>query len=290
MEYLGHPLSDEGVRPVERLVTAVREFPRTVDMTEVKRFVHLAGYYRKFIASFGSVVDPLTRLLIYCGNGVKRKNLHLRGLEIVNYATIATLSKLRFAFLPVWSVKLSFVLTSMDEPLLSLRIIPHCATAKFGWKIASLEPALTIVVPSTASPVDGSMGGTADDELMTDLVTASTVGASTTMAAMTGKKRAQKMSAPVTRRSARIRERAQQHEPQVTVGAPTGTMATESTKTRAVPVVKVPAPRGKTERSDQRRVLTTVGTTTYEGNDTSDGAEVDSNTKTNDGWRETTEN
>ncbi|KAE8973239.1 hypothetical protein PR002_g26257 [Phytophthora rubi] len=63
MEYLGHELSSEGVRPVERLVTAVREFPRPRDPVEVKRFVHLAGYYRKFIAAFGSIMAPLTRLL-----------------------------------------------------------------------------------------------------------------------------------------------------------------------------------------------------------------------------------
>ncbi|KAE9005301.1 hypothetical protein PF011_g12098 [Phytophthora fragariae] len=63
MEYLGHELSSEGVRPVERPVTEVREFPRSRDPTEVKRFVHLAGYYRKFIEAFGSIMAPLTRLL-----------------------------------------------------------------------------------------------------------------------------------------------------------------------------------------------------------------------------------
>ncbi|KAE9226394.1 hypothetical protein PF004_g11652 [Phytophthora fragariae] len=63
MEYLGHHLSDKGVQPAERLVRSVREFPRPTDATEEKRFVHLAGYYRKFIAAFGSIVEPMTRLL-----------------------------------------------------------------------------------------------------------------------------------------------------------------------------------------------------------------------------------
>ncbi|KAG3085068.1 hypothetical protein PI125_g19346 [Phytophthora idaei] len=49
MEYLGHELSNEGVRPLERLVSAVRDFSRPRDATEVKRFVHLAGYYRRFV-------------------------------------------------------------------------------------------------------------------------------------------------------------------------------------------------------------------------------------------------
>lgn len=63
MEYLGHELSSEGVPPLERLVTAVRDFPRPVDAVEAKRFVHLAGYYRRFIAGFGSWMAPVTKLL-----------------------------------------------------------------------------------------------------------------------------------------------------------------------------------------------------------------------------------
>ncbi|OWZ02524.1 hypothetical protein PHMEG_00025904 [Phytophthora megakarya] len=38
MEYLGQLLSSDGVRPLDRLVTAVRESPRPSDATEVKRF------------------------------------------------------------------------------------------------------------------------------------------------------------------------------------------------------------------------------------------------------------
>ncbi|KAE9226437.1 hypothetical protein PF004_g11636 [Phytophthora fragariae] len=63
MEYLGHELSNEGVRPLQRLVTAVQEFPRPTDASEVKRFVHLAGYYRRFVEGFGSIMAPMTKLL-----------------------------------------------------------------------------------------------------------------------------------------------------------------------------------------------------------------------------------
>ncbi|KAE8989114.1 hypothetical protein PF011_g18907 [Phytophthora fragariae] len=63
MEYLGHELSADGVRPLDRLVTAVRDFPQPRDAVEVKRFVHLAGYYRRFIEGFGSFMAPMTKLL-----------------------------------------------------------------------------------------------------------------------------------------------------------------------------------------------------------------------------------
>ncbi|OWZ20921.1 Retrovirus Polyprotein [Phytophthora megakarya] len=70
LRYLGHHLSNHGVQLAERLVESVREFPRAVDTTEVKRFVHLAGCYRKFIAAFGSIVEAMIRLLkkdVECG-------------------------------------------------------------------------------------------------------------------------------------------------------------------------------------------------------------------------------
>ncbi|GMF44471.1 unnamed protein product [Phytophthora fragariaefolia] len=63
MESLGHELSCDGVRPLQRLVSAVQEFPRPTDAVEAKRFVHLAGYYRRFVEGFGSLMSPITKLL-----------------------------------------------------------------------------------------------------------------------------------------------------------------------------------------------------------------------------------
>ncbi|OWZ13387.1 Retroelement [Phytophthora megakarya] len=55
MEYLGHLLSESGVRTLVRLITAVAEFPRLTDPEAVRRFVHLAGYYRRFLQGCGSI-------------------------------------------------------------------------------------------------------------------------------------------------------------------------------------------------------------------------------------------
>ncbi|KAE9114009.1 hypothetical protein PF010_g9861 [Phytophthora fragariae] len=63
MEYLGHELSCDGVRPLPRLISAVQEFPRPTDAVEAKRFVHLTGYYRRFVEGFGSMMAPITKLL-----------------------------------------------------------------------------------------------------------------------------------------------------------------------------------------------------------------------------------
>eukprot|EP00644_Phytophthora_capsici_P011974 jgi/Phyca11/106616/e_gw1.12.76.1 len=63
MEYLGHDLTPDGVRPTDRLVKAIVNFPKPKDEAEVRRFMVLAGYYRRFVPEFGSKMAPLTSLL-----------------------------------------------------------------------------------------------------------------------------------------------------------------------------------------------------------------------------------
>jgi hypothetical protein len=63
MEYLGHDLTQEGIRPTDRLVKAIVEFPTPQDDVQVRRFVALAGYYRRFVPEFGAKMAPLKSLL-----------------------------------------------------------------------------------------------------------------------------------------------------------------------------------------------------------------------------------
>ncbi|GMF31961.1 unnamed protein product [Phytophthora fragariaefolia] len=63
MEYLGHDLTPDGIKPTERLIRAITEFPKPEDEAAVRRFVALAGYFRRFMPEFGSKMAPLTRLL-----------------------------------------------------------------------------------------------------------------------------------------------------------------------------------------------------------------------------------
>jgi hypothetical protein len=63
MEYLGHDLTPDGIQPTDRLVKAIVDFPRPEDDAQVRRFVALAGYYRRFVPDFGAKMSPLTRLL-----------------------------------------------------------------------------------------------------------------------------------------------------------------------------------------------------------------------------------
>ena len=49
LNYLGHIVTSEGVKPDPNKVQAINDFPIPRNVTDVKSFLGLAGYYRKFI-------------------------------------------------------------------------------------------------------------------------------------------------------------------------------------------------------------------------------------------------
>ena len=61
--YLGHKISEAGAQPDESKLEAVRFFPTPKSVKDVKSFLGLAGYYRKFIKDFSKKALPLTGLL-----------------------------------------------------------------------------------------------------------------------------------------------------------------------------------------------------------------------------------
>ena len=61
VNYLGHFMNEEGIRPQKSLVDAIEEFspPRT---KEVRRFLGTVWFYRDFIKNFAEIITPLRNL------------------------------------------------------------------------------------------------------------------------------------------------------------------------------------------------------------------------------------
>lgn len=61
--YLGHSIGEDGVKPDPQKLQAVREFPPPRTARQIKQFLGLVGYYRRFVPSFSKLAKPLTDLL-----------------------------------------------------------------------------------------------------------------------------------------------------------------------------------------------------------------------------------
>ncbi|KAL0313648.1 UNVERIFIED_CONTAM: Retrovirus-related Pol polyprotein from transposon.6 [Sesamum radiatum] len=61
--FLGHVISKEGVQPDPTKVKAILEWEPPKNVSKVRSFLGLAGYYRRFVKDFSVVAKPLTNLL-----------------------------------------------------------------------------------------------------------------------------------------------------------------------------------------------------------------------------------
>ena len=62
IQYLGHIVSGEGIKPVPEKLSSIQQIPWPCTPKEVKQFLGLVGYYRKFIPQYADIAQPLNSL------------------------------------------------------------------------------------------------------------------------------------------------------------------------------------------------------------------------------------
>ena len=62
IQYLGHLISDEGIQPLPEKLESIAKMPVPQNAKQVKQFLGLVGYYRKFVPHFSDIARPLTQL------------------------------------------------------------------------------------------------------------------------------------------------------------------------------------------------------------------------------------
>ena len=58
VEFLGHLITKDGIKPIRRKIKDIVSFDQPQSVDELRRFLGLAGYYRKFVPNFASTASP----------------------------------------------------------------------------------------------------------------------------------------------------------------------------------------------------------------------------------------
>ncbi len=66
VEFLGYTITQNKVTVSENKIKAIKEYPVPKSIKDIKKFLRLAGFYRKVLPNFSELVAPLT--VMQCKN------------------------------------------------------------------------------------------------------------------------------------------------------------------------------------------------------------------------------
>ena len=63
LTFLGHHISTKGFKPIEQKVQTITKFPKPQTMKQLRRFLGMINFYRRFIPGCAEILQPLNKML-----------------------------------------------------------------------------------------------------------------------------------------------------------------------------------------------------------------------------------
>ena len=63
VEYLGYRIDANGIHPTDDKLKAIKDAPAPKDVSQLKSYLGLLNFYRKFIPKAATLLEPLNKLL-----------------------------------------------------------------------------------------------------------------------------------------------------------------------------------------------------------------------------------
>lgn len=75
VEFLGYIITAKGIKPNEKKIEAIQKYPEPKNLKQLRGFLGVMGYYRRFIKDFAKIAKPLTKLLRGEGDSKSAKKI-----------------------------------------------------------------------------------------------------------------------------------------------------------------------------------------------------------------------
>ncbi|GKF46233.1 hypothetical protein Tco_0136035, partial [Tanacetum coccineum] len=63
VQFLGHVIDSQGIHVDPTKIESIKDWASPKTPTEIRKFLGLAGYHRRFIEGFSKIAKPMTKLM-----------------------------------------------------------------------------------------------------------------------------------------------------------------------------------------------------------------------------------
>ncbi|RDX71454.1 putative mitochondrial protein, partial [Mucuna pruriens] len=88
IDYIGHIVSSRGVQAYPNKVEAMVRWPLPINVKQLRSFLGLTGYYRRFISGYASMISLLKLMLLMLALKLQASSVYIKELYAITEAVL----------------------------------------------------------------------------------------------------------------------------------------------------------------------------------------------------------